>query len=185
MNIKPLLIIAILIAAGYYAIAVKHFNPFAATIEDDLPFRKFDETITSMKDIQGENGTIIIRLSTWCPHCIEQLHNLYPITEPLQEYKLNVVAIVEGPDKETIKNWSEENMMPWSWKRVYWHDGLTEGLNIKKEVTPYVIFRDRNKKQFLYKPGFMPLQEIIVNINKMLATYEEFKDFEKPEPRPL
>ena len=64
MNVKVLLFLAILVAAGYYAIEVKGFNPFAKKIADDVPFRKFDGEITSMKELQGENGTLILRSTT-------------------------------------------------------------------------------------------------------------------------
>ena len=37
---------------------------FAKKIADDVPFRKFDGEITSMKELQGENGTLILRSTT-------------------------------------------------------------------------------------------------------------------------
>ena len=100
MNIKFLLILAILVAAGYYAVEVKGINPFAKKIADDVPFRKFDGEVTTMKDLQGENGTLILSMSTWCPHCVEQLVNVYPLNEGFQQYKINVVLIVHGPDRD-------------------------------------------------------------------------------------
>ena len=89
MNIKFLLFLAILVAAGYYAVEVKGINPFAKKIADDVPFRKFDGEVTTMKDLQGENGTLILSMSTWCPHCVEQLVNVYPLNEGFQQYKIN------------------------------------------------------------------------------------------------
>ena len=57
MNIKFLLFLAILVAAGYYAVEVKGINPFAKKIADDVPFRKFDGEVTTMKNLQGESSS--------------------------------------------------------------------------------------------------------------------------------
>ena len=175
MNIKFLLFLAILVAAGYYAVEVKGINPFAKKIADDVPFRKFDGEVTTMKDLQGENGTLILSMSTWCPHCVEQLVNVYPLNEGFQQYKINVVLIVHGPDRDAIHEWAGQYQVPWNWKKVYWHDDLTDLLKIKKNATPYIILRDRNKKIVYSESGMHPMDRIMDITGEMLMTYEEFK----------
>ena len=185
MNIKALLILAIVAAAAYYAIAVKKINPFSNKIEDDVPFRKFDGEVTSLKELQGENGTLFVLLSTWCPHCLTQLVNIYPISEGLENEKVNIVAIVSGPDNDTIHNWAAQHQIPWSWKRVYWHDGLTEQLKIKKNSTPYIILRNRNKEIVHNEPGVHSLQQMMDIIADMFETYDDYKEKFKEPVHPL
>lgn len=185
MNVKVLLFLAILVAAGYYAIEVKGFNPFAKKIADDVPFRKFDGEITSMKELQGENGTLILRMSTWCPHCAEQLVNIYPLSDGLQQLKINVILIVHGPDRDAIHEWASQYQVPWNWKKVYWHDDLMDMLKIEKNATPYVILRDRNKKIVHSQSGVHSMNQMMDITGEMLMTYEEFKKEVESQKIPL
>lgn len=180
MNVKVLLILALLIAGGYYAVEVKGLNPFAKKIKDDVPFRKFDGEITSMKDLAGENGTLILRMTTWCPHCVEQLVNVYPLSEGLQnEFKINTVLIVHGPDKDAIHEWAGQYQVPWYWKKVYWHDDLMDMLKIDKDVTPYLILRDRNGRISYAGAGVHSINQLMDITEEMLMKYDEFKKLDK------
>ncbi len=185
MNIKTLLILAIITAAAYYAIAVKNINPFSEKIKDDLPFRKFDGEVTSMKDLAGENGTLIVHLGTWCPHCREQLINIYPLDEGLKEFKINVVLIVSGTNNDEIHDWAYQYQVPGNWKKVYWHDGLTEGLKIKKDAVPYIILRDRNGKIVHNQSGVHSINNLMDITGAMLESYDEFKEKMKEPIHPL
>lgn len=180
MNIK-LIVAGLFIASVYYVVAVRHCNPFAHYIEDDIPLRKFDGELTTMKDLAGENGTIIVRLTTTCVHCISQVRSMAQLGDSLRKFNVNIIAIVGGPDNGTIKKWAEMNEMPWSWKRVYWYSDLYDDLWYKEDFVPYIIYRDRDHKIFRHQIGVTPVSEIIDAIGNMLETYDEFKDINKAQ----
>ena len=64
MNVKPILIIAILIACVYYIVEVQHINPFSSNkVDRDIPLVSFNGEPKTLKDYEGKNGILLIRMT--------------------------------------------------------------------------------------------------------------------------
>ena len=132
MPIKKLLILALIIGAGYYVFGVKGFNPFAKKIRGDIQLYTLDGQQKTLNDYAGENGTFIFYMATWCPHCAEEVGFLKSLQDFFRLHKIGVVICMTGGDNDEIHGWVYKQDLPWDWRTVYWQDPLYDELHMKK-----------------------------------------------------
>ena len=179
MNIKPLLIIGILIACVYYIVEVQHANPFSSNkVRMDIPLVSFNGEPKTLKDYERENGILLIRMSTWCGYCPGEVKELSPHTPNLKSLKIGLVFAMSAMSTEIneanhneIYEWMEKYNVPWDWKKIYWQDNLYDDLIIKKHVVPYFVLIDRNYKIFFQGSG--NVETIMNQVFAMLDSYKK------------
>ena len=159
MNVKPILIIAILIACVYYIVEVQHINPFSSNkVDRDIPLVSFNGEPKTLKDYEGKNGILLIRMTTWCSFCPGEVKELAPHTPNLQSLKIGLVFAMSAMNTKIneanhneIYEWMTKYNVPWDWPKIYWQDNLYDDLKIKKAAVPYFVLIDRNYKIFFQK----------------------------------
>ena len=184
MNVKPLLIIVILIACVYYIVEVQHFNPFSDKVSVNVPVTSFNGEQKTLKDYEGKNGILLIRMSTWCSYCPGEIKELTPHTPNLQSLKIGLVFAMSAMNNNVneanhneIYEWMTKYNVPWDWPKIYWQDNLYDDLKIKKAAVPYFVLIDRNYKIFF--PGSGGVENLMNHVFAMLDSYKEFKGSSK------
>lgn len=143
MSVKSLLIIALIAGAAFYVVKVKGFNPFSSHIDGRIPLNSLDGSTATLGEYAGENGTLIFFMSTWCPHCAEEVQYLKSLTDFLRLHKINVIFGMYGPSRDEIHSWVGKQDLPWDWKTFYWEDEFYYKFHLKKERTPYLTARNK------------------------------------------
>lgn len=172
MPIKKLLILALIVGAGYYVFGVKGFNPFAKKIRGDIQLYTLDGQQKTLDDYAGENGTFIFYMATWCPHCAEEAAYLKGLDEFFKLHKIGIVICMTGSDNDEIHSWVYKNDIPWNWRTVYWQDPLYDEFHMKKSSVPYLTVRDRDSKIVFSNSGAFYSNTLTEIATNMLKSYK-------------
>ena len=123
MTYKKIFIIVLVAIAAFYVFKVKGYNHFETKIRGDITLCQLNGQKKALDEYAGENGTLIFFMSTWCPHCAEEIERAKPLAEFFRLRKINVLIGMYGPDRDVIHSWVAKQDIPWDWTGKYRHAG--------------------------------------------------------------
>ena len=144
MTYKKIFIIVLVAIAAFYVFKVKGFNPFETKIRGDIALCQLNGQTKSLDEYAGENGTLIFFMSTWCPHCAEEIERAKPLAEFFRLRKINVLIGMYGPSNDVIHSWVAKQDIPWDWKTFYWERNFNSEFHLEKDATPYLTARNKH-----------------------------------------
>lgn len=175
MSFKKILILLLIAVSVYHIYTKKWFLLSDGKIRGDIALNGLNGQVKTLDECAGENGTMIFYMSTWCPHCAEEITRIKELQNFLRIHKIQVLIGMYGPSNDVIHKWVAKQDFPWDWKTFYWEEKFEKDFYIKDHLVPYLTTRNKKGINTFSKAGAFYTDQLTEIATQMLESNQDSK----------